>query len=436
MLFTDSRTIKATGTYRNPWTYDLLQNMKKRHIAPTREEKLMGYYVTEVKNKQSHPRWKVQFVSHKKEHTVTSQAKKPKKEWDIPKDRWQDLGFLPCMDIATAKCHARQLNSKSKLKIDELRRIKILEAQKSLDLEIAAFLPEVFTREFETRFILKYAPGENSRETISHWRTAQKMLLSLKIDPSDWFEDSLAFYDYFYQKHFSLSYLRKILRIMNLWGFFVCKKTGKPFLPVPSPAGHEKKRLLTAYYAYSAKPSRESAPIIPSQLNAIKQTISPSLYNWIYISVWLGLRPLEVDNLKSKDLYTINTADDGTTVLWIYQTKLIGVPPLKRWKPIPLLFKEQKEIIHIIQSNKFHRPLVKTMRRHFSEETTLYGGRKGFADLMLSRNQSLENIAQWMGHATIERTWRNYKNRRICHYHPSECAPNAPWAPNSVALAV
>ena len=396
----------------------------------------MGYYVKEVKNKQSHPRWKVQFVSHKKEHAASSNAKKPKKEWDIPKERWQSLGFLASMDIATAKCHARALNAKSKLKLDELRQLKILDARKTFELECTAIFPDVFKREFEARFILTGIPGENRPDIISHWRNAQKMLLALKIDPSDWFEESISFYDYFHQKHFSLSYLRKILRIANLWGFFVCKKTGKQFLPVPSPAGHQKRRLLEAYYAYTEKPRRESAPIIPSQLNIVKNTISPSLYNWIYISVWLGLRPMEVDNLKNRELYQYNIAADGTPVLWIYQTKLTSVHPVKRWKPIPLLFAEQKKIIDIIKSNKFHRPLVKTMRRHFGDETTLYGGRKGFADLMLSRNQYLENIAQWMGHASIERTWRNYKNRRICHYHPSEYAPNANFAPASISLAV
>jgi hypothetical protein len=44
-----------------------------------------------------------------------------------------------------------------------------------------------------------------------------------------------------------------------------------------------------------------------------------------------------------------------------------------------------------------------------------YAGRKGFADLMLSRGQSFENISTWMGHSTISRKWRSYKNRGKFH---------------------
>jgi integrase len=392
----------------------------------------MGYYVKELKNKKSIPQWKLQFVSHKKEHTPQSAAKKPKKEWDIPKDRWDSLGFKISMSIGMAKCHARQLNSKSKLKLDELRRKKFLETQQVFELECSAILPEVFKREFEARFILGRAPHEDRRNIASHWRTSQAMILSLKIDPSNWFEESLSFYDYFLDKHYSLSYLRKILRLANLWGFYICKKLGKPFLPVPSPAGHEKKRLLSAYYAFTEKPRSESASISPIQLSSIKDKIHPHLYSWIYLSVWLGLRPLEVDNLKKDGLHAFETTADGTTVLWIHQTKLVGVPPWKRWKPIPLIFDEQKEVVNIIKNSQFQRPLIKTMRHHFGQETTLYGGRKGFTDLMLSRNQGLEHIAQWMGHSSIERTWRHYKSRHTYHYNLNGIMSCSTWTPSKI----
>jgi hypothetical protein len=45
----------------------------------------------------------------------------------------------------------------------------------------------------------------------------------------------------------------------------------------------------------------------------------------------------------------------------------------------------------------------------------LYGGRKGFVDLMLSKEQTFENISVWMGHSTLDRTWRSYKQRRKFH---------------------
>lgn len=55
------------------------------------------------------------------------------------------------------------------------------------------------------------------------------------------------------------------------------------------------------------------------------------------------------------------------------------------------------------------------MVRYFGPGVTLYAGRKGFSDLMLSRGQSFENISIWMGHSTLQRTWRSYKSRRKFH---------------------
>jgi len=63
----------------------------------------------------------------------------------------------------------------------------------------------------------------------------------------------------------------------------------------------------------------------------------------------------------------------------------------------------------------FKRPLMKTIRSHFGDDIDLYGGRKGFSDLMLSKHQTLENISVWMGHSTLDRTWRSYKSRKKFH---------------------
>src|SRR4051794_9202590 len=87
-------------------------------------------------------------------------------------------------------------------------------------------------------------------------------------------------------------------------------------------------------------------------------------------------------------------------------------PPEDRWKPIPIIFDQQHFALKLIESGNFRRPLMKTVRHHFGSGKTLYAGRKGFADLMLSKNQSIENISVWMGHSTLQRTWYSYKQRR------------------------
>ncbi len=69
----------------------------------------------------------------------------------------------------------------------------------------------------------------------------------------------------------------------------------------------------------------------------------------------------------------------------------------------------------MISDGSFKRPLAKTVRKHFGMGHDNYAGRKGFVDLMLSKGQTLENISIWMGHSTLNRTWRSYKNKRVYH---------------------
>ena len=49
----------------------------------------MGYYIKSLSWKKSSPNWKVQFVSYKKSDIKDSNAKKPRKEWDVNPDRWR-----------------------------------------------------------------------------------------------------------------------------------------------------------------------------------------------------------------------------------------------------------------------------------------------------------------------------------------------------------
>jgi integrase len=158
-----------------------------------------------------------------------------------------------------------------------------------------------------------------------------------------------------------------------------------------------------------------SGPISPVALELKKGIIRTELYNWIYLSVWFGLRPKEVDNLHEENFWRVEKLWNGRRVLWVYQTKVIALPEEDRWKPIPILYAQQEEGLNILNTNNFKRPWAKTVRFHFGKDVTLYGGRKGFTDLMLAKGHTIENISIWMGHSTINRTWKSYKNRRKYH---------------------
>jgi hypothetical protein len=247
------------------------------------------------------------------------------------------------------------------------------------------------------------------------WRAAQKMIVAIGVEPSEWFYNIHPIYDYFCTMKMSPKYMMSVLKIANLWGFFISRKLARPFLQVPSPRGYERQRLIEANYEKDRGVSRASKSIGPEDLAKLKGKLNSKNLNWLFISVWFGLRPKEVDSLKNKELWKTETLANGRKILWVFQTKIIALPPEDRWKPIPILFDEQHFALQIIEAKTFQRPLIKTMRKHFGKGVLLYAGRKGFSDLMLSKGHAFENISIWMGHSSLQRTWKSYKSRRKFH---------------------
>lgn len=380
----------------------------------------MGYYVRSLGWKKAAPQWKIQFVSYRNDDIRHSPAKKPKKEWDIAKDRWRSLGFHSSMNLSEARARARQLNAQIFLRRQEERLKKIQTIEKETRQRFESMLPEEFVSEFEHRFVrVRDSETQNGRRKMTRariiWRAARSMITKIGIEPSEWFYHTHEIYDYFHEKQYSIRYMHTILKFANLWGFFICRKMARPFLPIPIPRGFERQRLLDAFYKKSSGIRKPSNDLSPKDLGAVANRMNQPNFNWLYLTVWLGLRPQEVDNLCNKDYWRVDTLPTGRKVLWVYQTKIVALPPEDRWKPIPLLFDEQLFALKVIQDGTFKRPLIKTVKKHFGARVDLYGGRKGFTDLMLSKGQSLENISIWMGHSTLSRTWRSYKNKQKYH---------------------
>lgn len=125
---------------------------------------------------------------------------------------------------------------------------------------------------------------------------------------------------------------------------------------------------------------KASAPLTPKTLMKKKGMINQYNFNWLLISVWLGLRPKEVDNLHQKRFWKVESLGSGLVILWVYQTKSVALPPEDRWKSIPLLLQDQVTILQILKSSNSRRPLMKTIRRHLGDDINRYGGRKRFTD--------------------------------------------------------
>ncbi len=338
-------------------------------------------------------------------------AKKRKVRY-VPKNELSQLGMSPLLTIDEAREKVKQLNAQNWVKRRESQRNAIQTRLKEEDKLNQAYLPVGYAKQFENDILYRRLgrDGENPElKTLqSHWRSAKRVIRTVKVDPSDWHEETDFFYNYFAKKKCSLSYVQKILRIMNLWGSFVCRKSQKPFDPVKMPTGYFRERIADAYFDKGE--SKASEPLTLSLLNKAKQTMSEEHYSWLYVSVWFGLRPNEIDSLKDTETWKIKT-ERGKQILWIYQSKLKSMPRDRRWKLIPLLYPEQEVALELIRTNILVRPLPKTIRNHLGDSLNCYGGRKGFTDLMLDKGHPLEDISAWMGHTSIERTWRTYRNR-------------------------
>jgi hypothetical protein len=380
----------------------------------------MGYHIKFLPLKKSNPQWKVQFISFKKCDTQNSKAKKPKREWDISKDRWLSLGFSESMNLVEAKGRARQLNAQNQLKRQEEQIVKINEQQRQFKLRHDSVLPSEIVAEFEKVFVRKsdsqteLGLRRTSRADVV-WRAAQRMIVAVGVEPSHWVYHSRDIYEYMISQKMSVRYAHSVLSMANWWGYFVSHKMARPFLPVKSPRGYDRMRLIEANCQKITGVTRASKQITPKDLEKTKLQMNQLNFNWLFVSVWFGLRPKEIDSLHNSNMWKIEKLANGRKILWVFQTKIIALPPEDRWKPIPIIFSEQKFALRIVESGKLKRPLMKTVTKNFGKGTTTYGGRKGFPDLMLSKGQSFENISVWMGHSTLQRTWKSYKSRRRFH---------------------
>ncbi len=239
------------------------------------------------------------------------------------------------MTLEEAKARAKQLNALGHLKRQEEKIKKIADEQYKAQKRYDAVLPTEFVEEFELRFVKRRdAQTENGSRKRSRaytsWRSAQAMIAAIGVEPSDWFDHTSDIYDYFCNRKTSLKYLNSICRMANLWGYFICKKLGRPFIPIPQPRGYERSRLLDANYEKKAGVHRASKALTPAQLQTVYSKLNVRNFNWLLLTVWFGLRPKEVDNIQDRRYWRVELLPNGRKILWFFQTKLVSLPPADR----------------------------------------------------------------------------------------------------------
>jgi integrase len=331
----------------------------------------------------------------------------------VPQKAWKALGFTQDMSLETARARASQLNELQSLESEKIR--KAANRVIRIDRVESAFLPEHLVVEFQNQILGRRFAGEiHRKKMVSHWRKLQKLIVDVEIEPSQYSEHSEKIYDWFIENELSLQYTLKLIALLNRWGLFCCKKEGKFFEPIHMPKGKDRELIADTYYE-SEGFRGESDPLTPEELESKKNHFSEAQYRWLLVSIWFGLRPQEINALKIADpsKWKVEYNNDlGVEVLSVYQPKLVTIEREKRWKRIPVFLPKQKLVLAYIMEGGLKTPLYKKMSEVFTgKRITLYGGRKNFEDLMKTHGQQITDIAQWLGHQTIERTWTKYRNK-------------------------
>jgi hypothetical protein len=317
-----------------------------------------------------------------------------------------DHGFRLEMTPEEASSLANTLNSQARIVKEKLKQTKIEKRIASSRLVESAYLPVNLVTEFENSLMVE-------KDLKSYcWDRAREIIVNLNLDPSDWYDTPHKLYLEFEKLQISPDYAGRILRVLNEWGRYYCKALKKPWAPVPRFRGIWLKKINNAFQ--KANPGGlVSARLNPQSLEAAKPELLVEDYNWLYISIWFGLRPQEVDSLHNPANWTLTQNSElGIEELRVEQLKLDG-----EVKVLPVDLPQQKAALEIIKSGAFKRPLYKTVHKLFGKGVKLYGGRKEFANLMDALGYDLNSISSWMGHRSVDTTLNYYKDRKVLIYN-------------------
>jgi len=328
------------------------------------------------------------------------------------------LGFSQNMTPSEARAHAKKLNALNAAeRKKQSSKIKAGERLADLITIENSIIPDDMSRAFIHHIEENWYGGKyNLRKQILHWNLVQKILTDLAIQPHEYLKRQKEFYKYFQKNKYSKSYVEKLLKVINQWGEFYSEKSKTYFKKIPNPKGI----MLEAIVDASDADGQGATPLTPVILMRMQNNLPKGQWEYLKATLWLGLRPSELDLiLADATKYKVKSQGE-INILSVYQAKLTGVSREKRWKSIPLFHPEMQAALEDIKGNRLSKPLVKTIKKSAPkiEGLGLYSGRKGFTDLMLSLGQTLENIAQWLGHASIERTWKHYKNKEVIDFVP------------------
>jgi hypothetical protein len=329
-------------------------------------------------------------------------GKRARSIYPEPKD-YRHYGLNPDDTLAEARRKLDSVRAAERAKKTLEKRAKIEQRIRDEERLESAYLPRHVYEKF-----LKFVLQRRALDTVppkmrSHLLTMRRCIHDLKLDPSEWPTRPGAIFRWFEKNGYSVSYLEKILPLLNAYGFIYCREFAQPFLEVPMPTGALLERINDANYEARGGRTNESLPLTVELLEKLA-SFAPEKLRWLERSFWFGLRPGEVDSLTAKnrgvkwDVYTLTSNRKRIPVLKIYQAKLVTIARKRRWKHIPCLLPEQVRIAREIENGlPASRPYARFIQARLGPGYGLWGGRKGFEKLMREAGRSEITVARWMG---------------------------------------
>lgn len=270
--------------------------------------------------------------------------------------------------------------------------------------------PPRFFLDFEI-FLKKeaYTKTELDR-TLRTWRIVRSIL---EVDLAS--EDLLTlpscpalFYKGIAKRQLALSSAVPIIRLANRLIQFHAQQL-KTHLPAPIPPVRGKARqFIEASYNKVGK-SHPCLPLTEKKLLDLEGILSRKHWAYLHVSLYLGLRPSELDNSLDHKVLMI----DGVKVLKVFQSKLANTLEKEMcYKLIPILEPEQEVAIRFLKGDlptpQFKKPDHSTIRKHLGIGYGLYSGRKGFSTFALSRGWKFDLVSKSLGHSNLKMTENFY----------------------------
>lgn len=335
-----------------------------------------------------------------------------KKQRSLTDEEYQVFAINRKWTINEAKHHIRQLNQLNK--IDTQKKSRAARHASLLKVQTSLYINEALATKFQEYLIENVLSGDLERaeknKILIHWQTAQKIISVLQLLPEQYGQNAGRFVSYFVKQEFSPDYCIKLLKVINHFGEFCGQYQNQFYKPVKF--NRTQAQQIRDKYLAARSYRGPSDRLTPEMLESKKTLLSEANYRWLYLTVWLGLRPMEADKISDPKFGHKLEIDKKRKIKFIhvYQSKLKSVAEEKRWKFIPLIFDEQ-QCIPEMMALPLKRPTNKVLRKAFGPLIRGYAGRKNFTDLMLDRGRKIEEISSWLGHSTIDTTWKFYKGK-------------------------